>query len=204
MRTQARARIASRRVEVAELLLQGRTYQEIAVAVKAKSTKTVHDDVVAVITEWQAEQKHNVSEWVALELSKVGRIESQAWAAWERSQHDAETVSTETASITIKSGRGRGSIEVPALQHKETRTLKGQVGEPRFLEAALKCVARRCQLLGLDAPTKIQVDWREEAERAGVNASEIFEEMVNEFATRLDGAGGGRGVGRSEETDAEE
>jgi hypothetical protein len=157
VKVQARARIASRRVRVAELLLQGKTYRQIAAEIKVKSTKTVFDDVEGVIAEWKAEQKHNVDAWVALELSKVGRIESQAWEAWERSQRDAESVSTETATITIKTGHGHNSIEVPALSNKETRTYKGQVGDPRFLDTVLKCVVKRCELLGLDKPKKLDL-----------------------------------------------
>lgn len=154
---QAKARIASRRVSVSELLLQGKTYRQIATELKIKSTRTVSDDVEAVIAEWKAEQKHNVDAWVALELSKVGRIEEQSWNAWERSQRDAETVSTETATVTIRAGRGHDSVEVPALSNKETRTRKGQVGDPRFLDAALKCVVKRCDLLGLDRPKKLDL-----------------------------------------------
>ena len=154
---QAKARIASRRVRVAELLLQGKTYRQIAAELKVKSTKTIFDDVEGVIAEWKAEQKHNVDAWVALELSKVGRIEEQSWSAWERSQRDAETIATETATVTIRAGRGHDSVEVPALSNKETRTRKGQVGDPRFLDAALKCVVKRCELLGLDRPKKLDL-----------------------------------------------
>lgn len=151
-----KARIAKRRIRVAELLLQGQTYRQIGDALKVKSTQTIHKDVAAILIDWQAEQKHNVDEWVALELGKVGRIESQAWEAWERSQRDAETVATETTTITLRAGRGQSAMEVPALQTREGRTVKGQVGDPRFLDVALRCVARRCELLGLDAPEKVE------------------------------------------------
>ena len=78
------ARLDARRAKVAELLLQSKTYREIARAVRVGSTKTIHDDVTAVIAEWKTQQQHHVSEWIALELERIGRIESQAWIAWER------------------------------------------------------------------------------------------------------------------------
>jgi hypothetical protein len=157
LRAQSKARVAVRRVEVAALLLRGLTYRVIATKVGVKSTKTIFDDVEAVIGEWRKEQKHNVDEWVALELSKIGRIETQAWDAWERSQRDEETVSTETATVTIKTGRGKEGLEVPALQNRETRTRRGQSGDPRFLTVVLKCVVKRCELLGLDKPKKLDL-----------------------------------------------
>ena len=158
-RTQGKVRIASRRVRVAELLLQGNTYRQMANELGVKSTKTIFDDVEAIIGDWRKEQKHNVDEWTALELSKIGKIETQAWAAWERSQEDEETVSKKTATVTIKTKTGRGSesLEVPALTNEETRTTRGQAGDPRFLTVVLKCVIKRCELLGLDKPKKLDL-----------------------------------------------
>lgn len=148
-------RLAARRQRVVELLLRGLTYRQIATEIKVKSTKTISDDVEVFLTEQKAEQRHDVDAWVALELSKVGRIEAEAGAAWERSQEDAVSVSVETARVTTKRGRGEKAIDVPAMQTRETRTIKGQVGDPAFLDIALKCTARRCELLGLDKPRKI-------------------------------------------------
>ncbi len=156
-RAQSKVRVSSRRVRVAELLLEGNTYRQIANQLGIKSTKTVFDDVEAIIGDWRKEQKHNVDEWVALELSKIGQVETKAWLAWERSLEDEETVSTETATVTIKTGRGKEGLEVPALQNKETRTRRGQAGDPRFLTVVLKCVIKRCELLGLDKPKKLDL-----------------------------------------------
>jgi len=156
MRVQIKARLAARRASISELLLQGRNYRQIAQALKIRSTKTVHDDVQQILAEWQTEHKYNIDQWVALELGKVGRIEDHAWQSYERSLRDAETVSTETSLIKLRGGRGKHAFEVPAEQTKHSRSVKGQAGDPRFLEVALRCVARRCELLGLDAPVKIE------------------------------------------------
>lgn len=52
-------------------------------------------------------------------------------------------------------------------------------------ELVLKCCDRECKLLGLDKPGKLIVDWREEAKAAGVNAGDIFESIVAEFAESI-------------------
>lgn len=63
----------------------------------------------------------------------------------------------------------------------------GNVGA---VNAWLKASERRSKLLGLDAPTKHEVDWRESAEQAGFDAGDVareFEELVKVAATKLTG-----------------
>lgn len=133
--------IVKRRAVVAGMLLSGRNYREIAQEVGAKSTESVFTDVQAIIAEWKETQKHNISEWITLELERIGRLESEAWDAWERSCKDAEIHSEEDGP----------------LGHKTKHVLKGQSGNPAFLDVVLKCVTRRCELLGLDEPTEVNV-----------------------------------------------
>jgi hypothetical protein len=66
-------------------------------------------------------------------------LESTYWEAWERSKENAET------SVIRDTPQGR---------FHEERSV-GQSGNPAFLEGVLKCVNKRCELLGLDAPKKI-------------------------------------------------
>lgn len=61
----------------------------------------------------------------------------------------------------------------------------GNVGA---VNAWIKASERRSKLLGLDAPTKHEVDWRETAEKAGFDAGDVsreFEELVKVAATKL-------------------
>lgn len=159
----------ARRARVAELLLQSKTYREIASTVGVRSTKTIHDDVTAIMVDWKAQQQHHVSEWMALELERVGRIEAQAWEAWARSQEDAETHTLENG----KDGK------------RETFTTKGQAGDPRFLDVILKCVTRRCELLGLDAPKEISVPGLVSPEEMEKRRKERWQKVVPELAVAL-------------------
>ena len=150
-----RVELTKRQIEVSELLLRGNTYRQIAVAVKVKSTRTVHDDVQHVLAIWREEHQHNIDEWIALELERIGRVESEAWEGWERSKKAAQTVAVKTAKLIMRGGRGKDRYELPGEQVEKTETVKEQVGDARFLELALKCTERRCVLLGLNAPEKI-------------------------------------------------
>lgn len=63
----------------------------------------------------------------------------------------------------------------------------GNVGA---VNAWIKASERRSKLLGLDAPTKHEVGWREAAEQAGFNSSDVsreFEELVKVASTKLAG-----------------
>lgn len=70
----------------------------------------------------------------------------------------------------------------------------------RAIATAVGIMIDKVQLLD-GAPTqRIQYDWRNELEDAGIDAGEAFEEMVNFFASRASGPGAddGGGVGGGE------
>ena len=55
------------------------------------------------------------------------------------------------------------------------------------VDRCLKIMDRRAKLLGLDAPAKLQVaDWRREMEDQGINAGEIFDELVGKYVEALE------------------
>jgi len=46
------------------------------------------------------------------------------------------------------------------------------------LAIVLRCIDRRCKLLGLDEPTRLIVDWQQEAREAGLDPAEVFERYI--------------------------
>ena len=166
-RPQKAAKLALRRSKVSELLLQGRSYREIARAIGIRSTHTIYEDVKLLISEWKEQQAHHITEWIALELERIGHIESEAWEAWEKSLQDHETWSEEDGDTYSKTKRVR----------------EGQSGNPAFLEIALKCVARRCDMLGLDQPKKVSVQesWEDDVVGLFNEGRTTEEEIRKEF-----------------------
>jgi hypothetical protein len=75
----------------------------------------------------------------AQELQKIELIEREAHAGWDRSQKPAQSAVIE----------GEGN------QQPSRKTVRNQSGDPRFLDVLLKCVERRSEILGLDAPQKV-------------------------------------------------
>lgn len=163
--------IASRRAIVAERYLSGMTQVAIGreVGVDASSISL---DLKAIRAEWKESRIRDFDEAKAVELAKLDKTEREGWLAWERSQTNAVKVKT------TEDGSGE----------KVEKWSEGQTGDPRFLQIVQTCIQKRCDILGLDAPTKwAQTDGegndlspdsgREEAnrildilaERAGIN-----------------------------------
>lgn len=147
-----------RRRNVATRYLRGQTQWEIARAFEI-SQATVSKDLKAIQREWLAESVLHRAEWTARELARVDEVERNAWAAWTRSQENATT--------RRKKQRPDGEEVV--------ETTKGQVGDSKFLDVVLRCVAKRCELLGLDAP--------KETTLVGIDIKTIVAVMPGEMPT---------------------
>jgi hypothetical protein len=128
--------VLERRRNVAARYVRGETQWEIARAFEVDQG-TISRDLAEIRKAWQAEAVRDVSEVKAKELAKVDAAEEQAWRAWTRSQEDAQT----------KRERLRPGSDDEAGE--TVRTSKGQAGDPRFLELILKCVQKRCEILGI-------------------------------------------------------
>lgn len=130
--------LLERRKSVAKRYLQGQTQWEIARAFEVDQ-KTISNDLKAIRREWLQDAVLAHGEWTARELAKIDEVERNAWLAWTKSQENAETL-----RARINDGR--------QISEKISR---GQAGDARFLEVILKCIQRRCELLGLDAPREV-------------------------------------------------
>ena len=129
--------LAIRRQRVAELHLQGWTQQAIAEDVGIVQS-VVFNDLKHIRKEWRESAIRDFDAMRDEELRRLERIERESWEAWERSQKPAQS------ARIAEGGTGKG--------HK---TVKGQVGNPKFLDVVLKCIESRRSMLGLDAPTKV-------------------------------------------------
>ena len=135
------------------------------------SRQMISYDLRQIQKKWLASALVDFDHIKAQEITKIDRLEREYWKAWEKSQEDEETVTQEGTLTTVE---------------KIRKTRRGQVGDPRFLAGVQWCIERRCKIIGIDAPTKIDVNWQEEARRDGVDPVSIFEKMVAEAAARME------------------
>lgn len=129
--------IATRRNQVAEMYLRGEYQTKIAEELGVDQA-TVSRDLSALRKEWLDRSINHFDQKKAIELAKLDQLELTYWDAWERSKENAET--------RIERNTFKGL-------YIETK-IEGQVGNPAFLEGVLKCITKRCEILGLDAPKK--------------------------------------------------
>lgn len=105
------------------------------------SQQQISYDLKIIRAEWLQSAIRNFDEAKAIELAKIDAVELEYWTAWKRSTEDKE--------ITYSERSEKGS--------KEGERREGQSGNPAFLDGILKCIERRCKLLGLDAPEKKEI-----------------------------------------------
>ena len=145
-RRRNKAEIERDRRRIADLYLHGWLHADIAKDIGVAQS-TVSRDLVALHGEWKKSALLDFNEAKARELAKVDRLEREYWEAWERSKQGQKRT-------TVK---GRGGSEDDEPTHKEKSvTLDEGTGDPRFLQGVQWCIDRRCKVLGVDAPQKLE------------------------------------------------
>jgi hypothetical protein len=130
--------LLERRRSVADLALKGWTQEAIAEQLGI-SQATVSLDIQRIAEEYKDACLKYAEHARGIELARLQRIEREAWGGWERSQKP-----TQTAVLNGDDGLNPNSS-------KARRTVKNQVGDPRFLDLIVRTSAQRRALLGLDA-----------------------------------------------------
>lgn len=145
-----------RREKVARLYLQGKTQNELA-AQFGVNQSTISRDLEAIRLQWQEQALLHFDEIKARELARIDRLEREYWEAWEESKKDAEV--TKQIGALTKDEKGRPSL-TPGRAEK---TIKGQTGNPAFLNGVQWCIEQRLKIFGVYEAIKIrQIDWQDE------------------------------------------
>jgi hypothetical protein len=139
---------------VAEMYTKGYTLRAIGETIGV-SLGQVQYDLGKIREEWKTSAIADYETRVAIELQKLDRLETQAWAGWERSLLDSEETSTTYKKSRPKVRRGKKSIPGRMQQTEKVAKVKGQAGNPQFLQVVRGCIERRCAILGIDQPKKI-------------------------------------------------
>jgi len=134
------AHVQQRRQEVAALYLAGKYQSEIARLIGISQQQVSHD-LQAVHRAWLASSLRDFDAAKAQELAKIDAAEREYWAAWERSQQPREVTTTREA-------------DGDAPRTETSRRREHPVGDPRFLDGVLKCIEKRCDMLGLSTATE--------------------------------------------------
>lgn len=126
--------IEADRHTTASLYLQRWTQQQIANHL-GLSRQQITYDLKVIQDRWKHDTAMDLDALKIEQLAKIDEVERQHWLSWEKSCQDKEVTYTERDAT----GQTRASVR-----------REKQAGDPRFLDGILKCIERRCRLLGLD------------------------------------------------------
>jgi transposase len=141
--TRKAARIAARRVSVAQLYLAGFSIVQIASKLGV-SHPTISRDIQALKTEWQQEAAKDYDKAIGQMLASLDLIEQEAWVAWERSKRDHVVQADTVKDLMNKEGQHVGT----AITRKTKRETKH--GNPSHLAIILQCIRTRCEIFGIN------------------------------------------------------
>jgi hypothetical protein len=110
------------------------------------SQSCVAKDLKILRGRWLEAGLRDFDELRSEQLAKIDALEATYWEAWNKSCRDKKR---QTAG-TRESARDD-------IKHAEIVT-EGRDGNPAFLAGVDKCIERRCKLLGLDAPQRMEVN----------------------------------------------
>jgi hypothetical protein len=145
-------KIRDRRL-IASLYLKGEYQSDIAAQVGI-SQGQVSKELAILQAEWQTSALIDINEAKARELAKIDALELVYWQAWERSQLDAESEITKMQGAPPKPNETS-----PAPAKLETQKKReGQSGNPAFLSGIQWCINKRCEIIGVNAPVKSEVE----------------------------------------------
>lgn len=139
-------------VRVATFYLRGFSQNAIAREMD-RSPITIKKDLDEIRKQWREKYVASFEQKVSEELAKIDALEHEAYLAWERSKEKSIKKFRQVKQVELDMD-GSGDVVLPADEVIEREMVEQPVGDPQFLNVVMRCVDRRCQLLGLDAPKK--------------------------------------------------
>jgi len=133
-----------------ELYLKGKYQVEIAEEIGI-TQQQVGYDLRIIQKRWIKETILNLDQHRIKELGKIDQLEREAWDAWEKSKDESNVKITYAKGLTQDK---EGKLTSSSLD--KTNKVEDGNGNPKYLEIVLKCIERRCKMLGIDAPAKVE------------------------------------------------
>ena len=128
-------------LEISHLYLQGITQAEIGHRLGVTQPQISYD-LKVLRKRWLQSSVVNINEAKARELARVDHLECEYWEAWEKSKNPVKT-------------KGRKKVDGETIE--TTVQAETGTGDPRYLSGVQWCINKRCELLGLDAPSKHEI-----------------------------------------------
>ena len=166
---------------ISELLLIGKGSTEISLVVNRRraynlSESQIRYDINKINEEWITTYLDNYDQSKSKELAKIDKLEQEYWQAWARSRRQKKKVLRTKSSM-------KGTENYEGTQDSDSRKeeMERTPGDKKFLEGIQWCIDQRCKILGLDAPTKMDLTWREKARKYKMDPDTVVEKLTEQF-----------------------
>jgi hypothetical protein len=145
--SQERFRILERRKRVAAMYLQGMSQWEIGRQIGV-TQQCIAKDVRALEKEWLASAVVAIDAAKAKELARIDRLERVAWRAWRRSCQRKEKATTRMERKLDEDTQKAKTVTSKATELRD--------GNPEYLKRVEWCITKRCELLKLNPPQRLE------------------------------------------------
>jgi hypothetical protein len=145
--SQERFRILERRKRVAGMYLRGMSQWEIGRQLGV-TQQCVAKDVHALEKEWLASAVVAIDAAKAKELARIDRLERVAWRAWRRSCQRKERATTRMERKLNEDAQKAKTVTSKATELRD--------GNPEYLKRVEWCISKRCELLKLNPPQRLE------------------------------------------------
>lgn len=143
---------------VAPLWRKNYTYREIRTEVmkrlglKTYGLFTVKSDVDTLLMEWQENRLEDTGKKITSELARIDLVIREAWEMWEKSKVDYEKKKGKQKGRPIFDEQDVQIGVKTTFQEMQNEEYRAK-GDARYLDIIIRCIERRCKLLGLDKET---------------------------------------------------
>lgn len=159
IKAREQAHVREQRLQiVAPLWRRNYTYREIQAEVmkrlglQAYSIATVKKDVDRLLKEWQENRLKDTEQRVTSELARIDLVIKEAWEMWDKSKEDYERKKGKQKGVPKFDEQGVQVAVVTTYQEMQNEEYRAK-GDARYLDIIIRCIERRCKLLGLDKET---------------------------------------------------
>lgn len=146
------ARVLKRRKEVAHLLLDGNTYQEMGDKLGV-TKKLIHDDVHIIFADWRQTCLKDIDKSILVELDRLKYVLAEAQEHWELSKKASRVKRTKRTVPDGDNGEKKFEMTVETMKLQPDKN---------YLELIVKTSERLCKMLGLDEVQEIKLSGKVE------------------------------------------
>lgn len=174
-------------IEITPLYLQGYTQLQLLAHINKtrpyKLTRNqIFKDIQEIYRRWRLAYLTGINEIKIRELARTDMLENTYWEAWERSKVDFMSVRRD--EIIDELGEKSDESDKSKKTHRRVKTQSKKEqrdGNPKFLEGVQWCIAKRCEILGLNSDRNININWRNQAKSEGLDPESIIDAITEKL-----------------------